>query len=283
MRPTGRENEANGLYYYRARYYSPLLGRFISQDPLGFAAGVNSYAYVSDSPTNLKDATGLGGGVPVPSEIFAGRKENQKWWKDFWHAFWYEPYSSKYTCRTYPESWCIGNEKRLGQIGIVPHYDTMILAAPAVAAVDEVVGEEAADLAGTAIADGSVEGAHDVALFHQGNLGEGVSAGRSLSTSFDSDLAHYHPEGQLYTFRVPEEVTMSGSAGVLCRSPRLSQHSFDYLFAGDHSSYCKLLAFDRFANEPIGKPPEFAPEEWSRFNSICLAWCRVLCFCKNTG
>jgi RHS repeat-associated protein len=203
---TGRENEANGLYYYRARYYSPRLGRFISQDPLGFAAGVNSYAYVSDSPTNLKDATGLGGGVPVPSEIFAGRKENQKWWKDFWHAFWYEPYSSKYTCRTYPESWCIGNEKRLGQIGIVPHYDTMILAAPAVAAVDEVVGEEAADLAGTAIADGSVEGAHDVALFHQGNLGEGVSAGRSLSTSFDSDLAHYHPEGQLYTFRVPEEV-----------------------------------------------------------------------------
>jgi RHS repeat-associated protein len=34
---TGRENESSGLYYYRARYYSPLLGRFISQDPLGFA------------------------------------------------------------------------------------------------------------------------------------------------------------------------------------------------------------------------------------------------------
>ena len=32
---TGRENEGNGLYYYRNRYYSPLLGRFISQDPLG--------------------------------------------------------------------------------------------------------------------------------------------------------------------------------------------------------------------------------------------------------
>jgi len=34
---TGRENEGDGLYFYRARYYSPLLGRFINEDPLGFA------------------------------------------------------------------------------------------------------------------------------------------------------------------------------------------------------------------------------------------------------
>jgi RHS repeat-associated protein len=50
---TGRENEGNGLYFYRARYYSPLLGRFINEDPLGFAgSGQNFYAYVFDSPTN---------------------------------------------------------------------------------------------------------------------------------------------------------------------------------------------------------------------------------------
>jgi RHS repeat-associated protein len=37
---TGRENDgATGLYYYRARYYSPPLGRFISEDPLGLSAG----------------------------------------------------------------------------------------------------------------------------------------------------------------------------------------------------------------------------------------------------
>ena len=36
---TGRENDGNGLYYYRARYYSPALGRFISEDPAGVGVG----------------------------------------------------------------------------------------------------------------------------------------------------------------------------------------------------------------------------------------------------
>jgi RHS repeat-associated protein len=50
---TGRENDGTGLYYYRARYYSPTRQRFIAQDPLGFAGGdVNLYAYVSGAPTN---------------------------------------------------------------------------------------------------------------------------------------------------------------------------------------------------------------------------------------
>jgi RHS repeat-associated protein len=57
---TGRENESNGLYFYRARYYSPLFGRFISEDPLGFGgSGVNFYAYASDDPINFIDPFGL--------------------------------------------------------------------------------------------------------------------------------------------------------------------------------------------------------------------------------
>jgi RHS repeat-associated protein len=55
---TGRENEGNGLYFYRARYYSPLFGRFINEDPIGFAGGPNLYAYVLDSPINLVDPGG---------------------------------------------------------------------------------------------------------------------------------------------------------------------------------------------------------------------------------
>jgi RHS repeat-associated protein len=55
---TGRENEGNGLYFYRARYYSPLLGRFISEDPIGFGGGLNLYSYVFDSPTNFADPSG---------------------------------------------------------------------------------------------------------------------------------------------------------------------------------------------------------------------------------
>ena len=57
---TGRENDAEtGLYYYRARYYDPLVGRFISEDPLGFKAGVNFYAYVGNSPLDVSDPLGL--------------------------------------------------------------------------------------------------------------------------------------------------------------------------------------------------------------------------------
>jgi RHS repeat-associated protein len=56
---TGRENDGNGLYYYRARYYSPQFGRFISEDPIGFVAGLNFYSYVGDDPVNQADPFGL--------------------------------------------------------------------------------------------------------------------------------------------------------------------------------------------------------------------------------
>ncbi len=57
---TGREYDPEtGLYYYRARYYDPKLGRFISEDPLGFEAGDgNVYRYVFNSPGNFIDPSG---------------------------------------------------------------------------------------------------------------------------------------------------------------------------------------------------------------------------------
>ncbi|MCU0960170.1 MAG: RHS repeat-associated core domain-containing protein [Pirellulaceae bacterium] len=58
---TGREHdEESGLCYYRARYYDPHLGRFLSEDPLGFEAGdANLYRYVQNDPVNKTDPTGL--------------------------------------------------------------------------------------------------------------------------------------------------------------------------------------------------------------------------------
>jgi RHS repeat-associated protein len=57
---TSRENDLTGLYYYRARYYSPMLQRFISEDPIGFSSGdTNLYAYVGNDPINLSDPRGL--------------------------------------------------------------------------------------------------------------------------------------------------------------------------------------------------------------------------------
>ncbi|MBY0577470.1 MAG: RHS repeat-associated core domain-containing protein, partial [Burkholderiales bacterium] len=58
---TGRELDSTGLYYYRARYYDPSIGRFLSEDPLGFAAGINFYAYVGNNPVNANDPSGKEG------------------------------------------------------------------------------------------------------------------------------------------------------------------------------------------------------------------------------
>ena len=51
--------ETNGLYYYRARHYSPILGRFMQPDPIGYSGGINHYAYVGNNPLNLIDPFGL--------------------------------------------------------------------------------------------------------------------------------------------------------------------------------------------------------------------------------
>ena len=61
FRFTGREDDTTGLYYYRARYCSPSLTRFISEDPLGLDAGLTPhlYAYVGNSPLSFIDPLGL--------------------------------------------------------------------------------------------------------------------------------------------------------------------------------------------------------------------------------
>ncbi|USX10603.1 RHS repeat-associated core domain-containing protein [Paraburkholderia fungorum] len=53
------------MYYYRNRYYSPSIGRFISEDPIGYASGqANAYAYVGSNPVSYSDPSGLQ--VPFP-------------------------------------------------------------------------------------------------------------------------------------------------------------------------------------------------------------------------
>ncbi len=62
LRFAGRELDATtGLYYVRARWYDPSRGRFMSEDPIGLAGGINNYAYATNDPVNLSDPTGLCG------------------------------------------------------------------------------------------------------------------------------------------------------------------------------------------------------------------------------
>ena len=56
----GREWDAEArLYYMRARYYDPQLGRFISEDPTGLAGGINPYVFAAADPVNASDPSGL--------------------------------------------------------------------------------------------------------------------------------------------------------------------------------------------------------------------------------
>ena len=63
---TAREyDRETGLYYYRARYYDAEIGRFISEDPIGFEGGINYFTYVENNSLNWLDPYGL---VELPKD-----------------------------------------------------------------------------------------------------------------------------------------------------------------------------------------------------------------------
>jgi len=54
-----RYDSETGLYYYRARYYNPQIGRFMQPDPIGHENGMNVYTYVGNNPSMRRDPHGL--------------------------------------------------------------------------------------------------------------------------------------------------------------------------------------------------------------------------------
>jgi len=78
---TGRRfDDETGLYYYRARYYDPYIGRFLQTDPIRYAAGLNLYTYCGNNPIYWVDPWGL------------SRYWRWGWWDviTFWPHAWFE-------------------------------------------------------------------------------------------------------------------------------------------------------------------------------------------------
>ena len=71
---TGREPDATGLVFYRARYYDPSIGRFTARDPLGLDGGLNAYVYVENNPLLYVDPMGT-----LPTLTDAGRVIGSYW------------------------------------------------------------------------------------------------------------------------------------------------------------------------------------------------------------
>jgi RHS repeat-associated protein len=72
---TGRELDSQtGLMFYRARWYDPSQGRFVTEDPSGYQSGLNLYSYVGNNPLGWIDPTGLGPDSPWwdPGDWLAG-------------------------------------------------------------------------------------------------------------------------------------------------------------------------------------------------------------------
>jgi RHS repeat-associated protein len=56
----GREiSWATGLYNFRARWYDPVTGRWLSKDPIGISGGLNQYVFADNNPVNFRDPFGL--------------------------------------------------------------------------------------------------------------------------------------------------------------------------------------------------------------------------------
>ncbi|MFN8917742.1 MAG: RHS repeat-associated core domain-containing protein [Burkholderiales bacterium] len=76
---TGRENDNNGLYYYRARYYDPVLKRFLSEDPIGLAGG--EFVVLCLCRGESGDVYGSGGKATYY------RWGNSRWFRCLWGVF----------------------------------------------------------------------------------------------------------------------------------------------------------------------------------------------------
>jgi RHS repeat-associated protein len=133
---TGREwDPETNLYYYRARFYDPKSGRFISEDPFRMRGRVRSgddlgqlqlYGYVGNRPVNMVDPDGTVGPAAAAAIVLAAWAyvetlicfwEWSRCWKDARYVCSWQPYETRKDCEWVRLYWC-GDE--FGDCFIMP-------------------------------------------------------------------------------------------------------------------------------------------------------------------
>jgi hypothetical protein len=106
--------------YYRARYYDPRIGRFISEDPIGLFGGINMYAYANANATNFVDPSGLDAQVLVGGP-YAGHSYGHVALRVFGNG-----YDMTYDFGRYGATWGLGGSAGEGQLRVWSDFDAYI-------------------------------------------------------------------------------------------------------------------------------------------------------------
>jgi RHS repeat-associated protein len=210
----GVQTDLNGLLYMRARYYDPTIRRFINQDStLGsIALGItlNRFAFANGNPVSFMDPFGLCAqqNDPLQTRIanLAGGFINGITNTVLTAAQWISIVGGEPGAADFAQE----NMDVVARLGLYDSNSPIAQGAATLAnnlVIDTFLFGGAESFSAGAPESGIEAESEDVVnLFHQGNLSNGVSESRALSTSTGSHLTHYNPSGKLYQFQVPRSL-----------------------------------------------------------------------------
>ncbi len=149
----GREYSwATGLYFFRARYYDPVTGRWLSKDPIGISGGLNQFVFCANNPVNLWDHLGLcEDGESYLRTYLSSVSATPPWgWNDLvFHKFDLRHERTDYKSVFYQWRWGTVRSDEMGNVGVgyVFAQTVGILPSAAGAFVWEIMNWEGADAA----------------------------------------------------------------------------------------------------------------------------------------
>jgi len=262
------ENDALDIYYYKARWYDPQLGRFLQPDPFVPEAGnpqtLNRYSYVNNNPLGYTDPTGLAADAGGAS---GGRDPWEEQWH--WNNRWYEAHGY---------FWKNGGWNRIG----APQFRDEAI-------TDEVIAEAGIQLfapwldGGWSWAD-KKKVAYAVARYGQ-KLKAGVAGLNSLlggyagiylgMSCFGSACAPPYQYRSQATAAYDVLLPNSWSAEDLVRGAQIVAHELAHVIdwrGGFSARWASSAPLTWYAQENPNSFPVFYPPEWDLWAEAVSVW-----------